>query len=568
MYNEQTELATLSLKLTFRETAVVVVLWLGMLMLPLAPLASRYAAGGVILFLSVAFLTRNILPIATVAAVLNLAGRFYRPGSSFHDQHWVQWSSMSSLLTGHNIFATSPIYNFSLSSYMPMGDLFGGLLIAIGIQQYWLVWHVLIVCLVALPLVLSPSFTTLLMFIAFSSFYPFSDYTTGGGTLEIAYAVTIAAIALFRTHRLGSYGLVLFAFAVMFRQPATVMAPFLVLILWRERDIGKLRMFGFLLFLFGGIYILEDPPGAFHYLYEVWNGYHQELFNTKPGLVLNYSIASLPQIFGVSDAVAWYNLRPFYGPILLAGLGSLFVIAWSRKNREEILFLGVLASASVYVLSRGFSQYSYLCTAFFPLAGFWYPVEGRPSVEGRRFAKSLVLVMIWIGGAPAIFYILTWASRKADELRPRQVIHALEVRQDQNSAAPQPVLDGSPTSHAAFSMPSTVRFRLPNPERLSGVRLSCDPVSVQIIKGVPMPYPSDTQMRGAITEGELEWSADGTNFLPLEHFHNAATYCIWPVTIAIPETPRPIAAIRLKATQLYLDQQEWVLGNVEFLRRR
>ena len=82
-----------------------------------------------------------------------------------------------------------------------------------------------------------------------------------------------------------------------------------------------------------------------------------------------------------------------------------------------------------------------------------------------------------------------------------------------------------------------------------------------------MPYPTELQMRGAITEGLIEGSEDGVAFQPVRHFRNAATYCNWPVTIPIAATARPLLAVRLKAVKLYLNQASWTLGNVEFVVR-
>ena len=461
------------------------VLWLGMLMLPLAPLNTRYTGVAVLLFLAVAFGTRNVLAIGATTAVLNLAARLLLSGSSWSDQHWVQWSSISALLTGHSMFSESPLYRFSLSSYMPAGDLFGGLFIALGMQRYWLVWHVLVVCLVSLPLILSPGLAALMVLIGACSFYPFVDYTTGGGTLEIAYAILIGAIALFRVTGLRSASIVLFAFSAMLRQPSLVLIPFLLLILYRARDFRGILLFSAALFLFGGIYIVTDPAGAYRYLYAVWDGYHQELFNITPGLQANYSISAIPHALGVPDTVAWYGWKPVYLPLTLLGISGLFAAAWFRKRHEEVLFLGMLATASVYILSRGYAQFGYVCTVFVPLIAFLAPARNPPSLAGRRFAQGLAVVVFWIGAAPAFLYAASWMVLKVEQAKPSRVVPPISVAELLPLQAPAalPLIDGDDSHRQEFPMSATVEFRLPRPEMLTGLRLSCDHVPVQELKG-------------------------------------------------------------------------------------
>ena len=555
------------LTLTMQQTGMVVVLWLGMLMLPLAPLNTRYSGVAVLLFLAVAFGTRNVLAIGATTVILNLAARLLLPGSSWSDQHWVQWSSISALLTGHSMFSESPLYRFSLSSYMPAGDLFGGLFIALGVQRYWLVWHVLVVCLLSLPLVVAPGLETLMVLIGSCSFYPFVDYTTGGGTLEIAYAVLIAAITLFRATRLRSASLILFAFSAMLRQPSLVLIPFLVLILYQARDFRRIQLFFGALFLFGGIYIVTDTAGAYRYLYAVWDGYHQELFNITPGLQANYSISAIPHALGVPDTVAWYGWKRVYLPLTLLGISGLFAAAWFRKRHEEILFLGILATASVYVLSRGYAQFGYVCTVFFPLIAFVAPAPNPSSLAGRRFAQSLAVAVFWIGATPALLYAASWMLLQVEQAKPGRMVQPIFVAELLPSQAPAalPLIDGDDAHRQEFPLSATVEFRLPRPEMLKGMRLSCDHIPVQELKGVWMPYPTELQMGGAITDGLIEGSEDGVNFHPVQLFRNAATYCNWPVTIPIAATPRPLLAVRLKASKLYLDQASWTLGNVEFV---
>jgi hypothetical protein len=557
-------------RLSIPQASAVVILWMGLLMLPLAPVNNRYSGAAVLLFLAVALGSRNIAAIGAAALAMNLSARFLFQVSSWHDQHWVQWSSISSLITGHNIFATSPLYQFSLASYMPAGDLFGGLFIALGVQQYWLVWHVLVVCLLALPLLLAPSFTSLLIFIGTSSFYPFCDYTTAGGTLEIGYATTIAAIALYRAGRLLTASIVFFAFAALFRQPAVMLVPFVLLILWRNRDWRRIRIFAALLVLFGGIYILADPPGAFHYLFQVWEGYHQELYNYTPGLAANYTVSTIPHAFGVPDSVPWYAWRAIYIPLTLAGVAALLAVAWFRKNQEEVLLLGVFATVAVYVLSRGYAQYSYVFAAFLPLLAFLYPAASVQPVFARPFAKGLAFVFLWIGIAPAALWASGLLAQAIDSVHPARAFYAAASYDIPPSGPVVPIapIVGSDATRHTFPLSHAAQFQLIQPAYLSGIRLSGDHIEIQEIKGVMMRYPTDTEMRGVVTEGWIEGSEDGRNFTPLSHFHNAVNYSIWPATIALPATPRPLLALRLRPLNLYLGHQEWILGNVEFLERK
>lgn len=324
-----------------------------------------------------------------------------------------------------------------------------------------------------------------------------------------------------------------------------------------------------LLLLFGGIYIVADPPGAFHYLFEVWDGYHQEFYNYTPGLMADYSISAIPHAFGVPDSVAWYQWEPIYIPITLAGIAALFAVAWFRKKNEDVLLLGVCATIAVYVLSRGYAQYRYVFAAFLPLVAFVYPATPAAPRFARPFARAVALVFVWIGIAPAALWAASLLTETMAALHPAPVIHAATAYDIVLPATVLPIAppDGNDLTRHTFALSHVAQFHFLKPEYFSGLRLSGDHIPIQELKGVFMRYPTDTEMRGVVTEGILEGSEDGLNFTPLRHFYNPVNYSIWPATIPLPPTPRPIIAVRLRPLNLYLDHKEWILGNVEFLKR-
>lgn len=555
--------------LTLSEAGGALLLWMAMLLLPLAPLSTRYSAGMVFLFVFATLVSRNIAVIAGFVFGLNLATRFAFPVSSWHDQHWVQWSSISAVLTGHNIFDTSPLSGTSLSNYMPMGDLFGGVFIALGIQQYWQVWHVIAVCLFVLPCLFSPSFATLLIFIGCTCCYGFNDYTTGGGTLEIGVATTIAAIAMYRAGLIIP-SLIIFAFASQFRQPAVMLIPFVLLLLWRERNLQGIAIFLAALFLFGGVFMLLNLSAAYEYLFRIWDKYHQELFNYVPGLNANYSVSSLPHIFGIDDSVPWTQWKPIYMPLTLLSVGALFFIACRSKSSDTILGLALWATLFVYLFSRGYSQFHYVLSACFPFAALLYP--GRPASAAfpKYSAKALAFVILWIGTIPVALFAASSIATLFDNpgaLSPIPIAHTFEIPQA-GSPVPIPNLDGADANRHTFPLGSSLQITFNAPADVSAIRLSGDHIGMMTIKGVPMRYATETEMRGIVTDGSFDYSGPNTIFRPLMHFRNSVNYSMYSAVISLPRTAGLVSSLRLTPRALYLDQREWILGKVEVFARR
>ncbi len=560
---------TLKPNLTLAEAGMVLVVGLAILMLPIAPLHMQYSAAGVILFLFATLATRNVGVIASVVLAATLAYRFFYPGSAWHDQPWAQWYSISSLLTGHNIFIASPLAGMSMASYLPMGDLFGGLFIALGIDSYWRVWHVVVTCLLLIPVLAGPSATTLMMFMGTVMFFPYADYTTAGGTLEISYAVVLGAIALFRCGQVTA-SLTLFAFAALFRQPNIMLVPFVFLVLWKDRDYYRAAFFAALLFLFGGFYILLDLKGAYLWLFRFFDKFLDSFYNANQGLKANYSISSLPHTFGIDDKVAWNIWPPAYLMLMLLSIGILFLVAYRMKSHDNILFLGVLATVFVYIFSRGYAQFHYVAATAIPLAAFQFAVTRRKARVVDYWSKGLAVFLIWVGAVPFAWFFLGRADAAVQSFRhePKVLVESTESVSALGAKEQVPNIDGVDRNTRVYSLDQAAEFNFDPPALLSHVRLSGDHLKILNVKGVDLPWASETEMRGIIEEAEILYSRDGLTFFPLQTITNHISYSAYPVTFALAPTPGPVRAIRIRARKLYLDHKEWFLGNVEFFGRK
>jgi len=554
--------------LTLGEAGGIMVLGLAILMLPIAPLGNRYSAGAVIFFLFVTLLSRNIATITTVVLGFSLAYRFFYPGSAWHDQPWAQWYSISSLLTGHNILVSSPLVGMSMASYLPMGDLFGGVFIALGIDSYWQVWHLVVPCLLLIPVLASPSAVTVMIFMGTVSFFPYCDYTTAGGTLEISYAIVFGAVLLYRCGKITE-SLPLFAFAALFRQPNIMLVPFVFLVLWKDRDYYRAGFFAALLFLFGGFYILLDLKGAYLWLFRFWDKFLESFYNANHGLNANYTISSIPHMFGIDDKVAWNIWPPAYLILVFLSIGILLLIANRMASKDHILFLGVLATVFVYIFSRGYAQFHYLAATAIPLAGFQFSVPRKPSRVITYWATGLAIFIVWVGAVPLAWFLVGRADAAIQTFRnpPRVAVATTELIGDNGTRTITPNLDGQNQHRQLYALNQSAEFNFDPPVLLSSIRVSGDHVEVLNVKGVELPWASETEMRGVIEDGDILYSQDGNTFVELQKIANHISYSAYPVTFALKRTPGPIRAIRIHAKKLYLHHEQWILGNVEFFGR-
>ena len=537
--------------------------------LPIAPLGRSYSAFVVFFFLFLVLLSRNIAVITTAVFGLSLLYRFFYPGSAWHDQPWAQWYSVSSLLTGHNVFLASPLVGMSMAAYLPMGDLFGGVFIALGIDSYWHVWHVVVMCLLILPVLVSPSAATVMLFMGTSFFFPYSDYTTAGGTLEISYALVFGAILLYRSGRVTE-SLPLFAFAAMFRQPNIMLVPFLFLVLWKDRDYYRGMILAASLFVFGGFYILLDLRGAYQWLFRFYDLFLEGAYKDNNGLGNNYSISSIPHMFGVSDTVAWNLWPPAYLILMLASVGVLLIVAYRMKSKENVLFLGVLATVFVYIFSRGYAQYHYVAATAIPLAAFQFAITRKDRKVIRYWAGGLGTFIVWVGVLPLAWFlvarmdaaILNFRALPLVPVASTVLVGADGVRQV------TPNVDGVNEHRQLYWLNQSAEFKFDPPKLLSAMRISGDHLSILRVKGVELPWASEIEMRGIIEQGEVSYSQDGVSFTELQKLTNHITYSAYPVTFPLSGTPGPVRAIRIHANKLYLNQQQWMLGNVEFFGHR
>jgi hypothetical protein len=555
--------------LTLPETGCILAIWIAMQMLSQSPLGKPTSALYVIGVMFFILLVRNIAAITAVVLVVGIWLRIAYPISYWEDQHWCQWYCISSLATGHNIMLRSPTVGMSMAAYLPTGDLFGGLFIALGIQKYWYVWQFIDPLLYAIPVAVAPCVATLSVFVGLSCYWSFADYTNAGGNLEINLALLIAAVAAYR-HGRKTAAIVFFAFAAMMRQPTIAIVPFVFVLLWQERDFFRIKLFAVLLFLFGGFYILLDPAGAYLYEFKFYDGFQQSFFNYYGKLMGNISISSIPHAFGVPDEIPWFDWKPIYLPITAAGVLALLVAAWRSKKRDSILFFALMAPAFVYVLARGYALMHYVVAAFFPLLSLSTPV-GRPRNPVERYLTGgLAFFLLWVGITPLAIYFVGKAGEISDRVRNQPALpiaHTFLIGADGRKDQ-VPNLDGIDEHHELLSMNQSLEFDFAEPEVPEAVRLTGDHVPIQKIKGIDIWWATRTQARGIIWRGTVEYSPDGNVFEAPQEFSNTLTYEAFPVTIKLPTPGKPARALRIKALKLFDTHDQWMLGNAEFFGHR
>jgi hypothetical protein len=555
--------------LSLQEAGCVMAVWIAMQMSAQIPTRTPYSALfmlGILFFIALA---RNVAAITVVVLLTGIAIRIGFPISAWEDQHWTQWYSISSLATGHNIMLRSPWAGMSMAAYLPTGDLFGGLFIALGIQKYWYVWQIITPLLYAVPVALAPSATTLAVFIGLSWFWPYADYTNAGGNLETELAMLIAAIAAYRYGR-KTASIIFFAFAAMMRQPAIVIIPFVFILLWQEKDYARMKLFAVLLFLFGGIYIVLDPSGAYQYEYKVYDVFQDSFFHDNQGLLGNYSISSIPHAFGIDDQVPWNAWKSIYFPLTAGGLLTLVALAYKTRKRDTVMFLLVMAPVFVYVLARGYSQLHYVVASVCPMLALAGPASQPRRTFEHYFTRSLAFLILWIGLAPLAIYFVGKAGDIVDRIRPERVLpiaQTILVGADGNNAV-IPTPDGTDAHRPLCWMNQGLEFDFAQSVSPDEVRLTGDHVQIQAIKGIKIWWATRTESRGSIWRGTVEYSTDGKTFQPPREFSNTLTYEAFPVTISLPKPSQPVRAIRLRALEVYVHYDQWFVGNVEFLGRR
>ena len=544
-------------------------LWIILQMNSQVPLGSPYTTLFILGGMFFIWLARNVAAITMMVLVLSVILRIAFPISSWEDQHWAQWYSISSLATGHNIMLRSPWAGMSMAAYLPTGDLFGGLFIGLGIQKYWYVWQFIVPLLYAIPVAIAPCVSTTAVFMGLVWYWPFADYTNGGGNLEVSLAIIIAAVATYR-HGRKTAAIIFFAFAAMMRQPTIAIIPFVFVLLWHDRDLPRIKLFAALLFLFGGIYILLDPSGAYQYEYRIYDAFQQSFFNDRGGLIGNISVSGIPRAFGVPDQVPWMEWRSIYFPLTAAGVLALLASAWRSKKRDSILFYLLMAPAFVYILARGYAQLHYVVAAFFPFLSMAGPADRPKNTVERYLSGSMAFLILWIGLAPLAVFVVGKAGEVVSRVRSQPALpiaHTILLGADGNNREiPNP--DGTDEHRPICALNQGLEFDFAQPATFDEMRLTGDHVPIQKIKGIDIWWATRTESRGSIWHGTVEYSSDGKTFQPPQAFSNTLTYEAFPVTISLPKPSQPVRAVRLRAQELYGHYEQWFVGNVEFLGSR
>jgi len=375
----------------------------------------------------------------------------------------------------------------------------------------------------------------------------------------------VGAIVCYR-HGRKTAAIIFFAFATLLRQPYITLVPFVFILLWHERDWARMKLYAGLLIAFGGVYILLDPVGAYWYEYRIWDLFQESFYIDNGGLMGNYSVSSIPHAFGIPDAVPWNGWKWIYLPLTALGELILLGIAWRSRKRDTVLFTAILAPAFVYILARGYAQFHYVLASAMPFFAMIVPVEAVKNAWERYLSRALAVFVLWTGLCPLAIFAVEKTASKVEGWRRLQklpIAHTILVGIDGNNIE-FPTPDGSDAHRQLCWMNQGLEFDFPEPLRPVTMTLATDHIPVQEVKGVMIPWATETEARGIITLGTVEYSEDGKTFQAPKEFKNTVTYAAFPVTIDLPRAGHAVRAVRLRARELYLHHDQWVIGNVTF----
>jgi len=174
-----------------------------------------------------------------------------------------------------------------------------------------------------------------------------------------------------------------------------------------------------------------------------------------------------------------------------------------------------------------------------------------------------------VGAVPLAWFLLGRADGAIESFRhaPKVLVTTTEMVASNGSRIAVANLDGADQHRQLYSLEQAAEFTFDPPALLASIRISGDHLQVLDVKGVQLPWASETEMRGIIEEGDILYSLDGNRFVELQRLDNHISYSAYPVTFALAPTPGPVRAIQIRARKLYLDHKEWILGNVEFFGR-
>jgi len=532
----------------FSESIVIACLWLILLAgVFLSILAARsHVVSWVLIFGSILFF------------------RVHFPISSWNDQHWVQWYGATAVLTGHNPFTAAELTQVSWANYFPTGSLFGTLWLVLGIHAYWIPWHVLNLCLFSIPFVLNPSLRNLVVFIVLTEYFPLSDYTGGGGTLEIGYALLIGGIYLLKSkHTIPA--VIILAYGCLFRQPQIFVFAFVAIILWQRSNRRALLLYALLTLLFGGLFALTSPGDFFDATVRCFDAFAQLWYNQNGGLRANYSISTVLLNFGVPESTAWIGLKPFYMPVMLLGMVAMLLVAW-RKRRDEAWVIGtmLLSIPWVYFMSRGFVMYHYLVAACFPCAVLFTDYRSLPDRHPKfatYYSNGLAVVILIIGLTPLTLWLgarvgnLFAASLDEYSFRPVAITVGIDAQ----------ILNANQSVRAKLN--DSVIFQFPEAVTAKVLRINGRKSGPIVLHNVAFKaWPPDGVVTRVLTQGELWASEDGQDYWLLRRFRNSIDYNVYPLEINLGST-RPFRFLKIIGRKAVGVNGEYEFQDIRLLTR-
>jgi hypothetical protein len=515
---------------------------------------------------------RNIYFAGFVLLILNVYFRLYNQISHWGDQIFVQNYGVSSIMSGVNIYSNNNLAEHSFSYYLPMGSLFGSLPIFLGLEHYWNFYHILIPLMLLIPFAHSPSILNLCIFIVTAFFFPLVDYTTGGGNVELSYAVLIPGIYLLVNSRNTLSAIVLLSFGIMTRQPNVFLIPFVFLVLYMGERKNYAWGFALLIFFAGGWYILQDISGFLRANFLDSGPFQEIWYKRNGGLTTNFSISTLLQYFGVGNA---WNINSIYytlSTIIINTVIALFAgVAFYKKriSVKSYIALGILSVLFVYLFSKGFAFLHYLigcCYLFLALYCTYdknklnsTPDEDVLFFYSSRFSTIYSNVIAGIVLTLILFPLLMVTTHQSNKFL--QNIHQPNYFMSNSGLINKTVVSFTPArAGVVFPVGSSLIIEFENRVNVESITLLGERFTSANIEGIEVfNYPNGRQTTNFIRHGEILGSADGVTFNKIRDFNNVINYHVYPLVLPVGQF---VKTIQIKIDSVYDKSTNAVIGNV------
>lgn len=491
------------------------------------------------------------------------------PVDGWHDQTFVQLSSLAALLSGHGIYDPDNGLGMSWSIYLPMANLLAAFPVWFLGAKFWNFFQILVPLIYSLPLFVAPSQTTFRLFLVLAGFAPFAGMTGRGNALEIAVATLFAGFwLLLRGHQLP-LAAALLAYGALLRQPLLFLVPFVALALWRLRARRALAAFGAVLVFGGLVHVLRNPRGFFAATFGAWPDFADQWFN-RVGTIGNYTISTILAALGDEGAFE-RGRQPAYLFLLALSLAVLAVVAWRARSIGSSVVCAILATVLVHVLNRGFVHFHYVAAALFPAFAFVgrEAERSRPGVEERRPASAGERLLVGaVGAAVAVLVATPLLLAIVGEVRSWRAARGTPVELASLHDGSRPVTwilrqHEPPIDAVQLDVRRRFRIELEAPTVPRELVLLGARIRPRVVDGLTMIYPIPLEVAGFLRSGRVEGSIDGFRWRPLARFRTWAHPSFYPTRIALDSGGAPVRYLRLLDGATWWGQESWLLGGVE-----